>query len=926
MLGPAWSLRWRAPELALLLAERAGAVAKLAGDGPRRLRAEATVVVASCRIGQRLRVVERAIDAVRLAERQKDGATVAVLRVELAGCARSAGVPLVGAAVLRPVLEAEDVQHTLRADALVQMAGCLAQLTGPGVIDDAYAAADRLYMEDTELEPDNRVLFRALLRSEASGEHRRRGDARSSVQAAQEGADLLSGLSQPSSDSGGASARIALRLVHGLLDLGWEDEAGRVAGAELARPVRAPAAAAIGWLGLAIAVRKHLAAGEPKPALALIRDAAELADRHRLSALRAEALTTLSDVHERVGQLAEALDCLRTAQGVRLRGAREVYAARTKLVGAFGETTSPEEFVRLLGGPTGRTALIGRVEDLNRGPTGEMPGRFGMRHPLSAAAVAGARAAVPGGTGLAASAQGDVTMVLVDVTTPERDASAGGGGQIGEQVVSHVLDRVRDAAPTDARVARVGGAEFAVLLPSTQAGQTDRWVEELRGAMAGVDWSSYTPGLAVNVRVAVAQTSPPRVVEPRAAPDPKPASMFEVPTVPLAATGSGRRAHPDQTLSGSPEAQDVLARALEQWRRTKTTQDARSLEAFLGTPDPAQPGARPPNTRPSTEWPFGTPSPSAERSSAASPGESPGHVVVGHVVAQGPAVESHESGDDGIVVDRTVRRSADEPPTAPYRRRAGGSPADIATACLDRRPGSPDSAARVHRGCRVAAARAAGCAAAGTGTSGVGIAGVPAVRLRHGQDTGHPRPCRRDLVGSECADLGGGHLGRVLEARRTRRTSQTSRGDAGSARRAEAAASSGPRRARSGHVDAWAADVRADDAVAHPDHRFRVGPLPVTVRRLTLHRPDRRPERTGQAQARRRRRRGPLGAQQPRYHGRYGCRWRWPQARQGGPAGRSRAHPGTGTPAHSRLHHRTAARRPVAPQTTQAQRRTAADR
>lgn len=634
VLGPAWSLRWRAPELALVFAERAGALAKLAGDGPDRLRAEATVVVASCRLGQRLHVVERAIDAVRLAERQKDGAMAATLRVELAGCARTAGVPLVGAAVLRPVLTADGVAAATRADALVQMAGCLRQLANASVIDEALAEADRLYADDRDLDPDERVVLRALLRSVASGEQRRRGDARAAVQAAQEGADLLASVHRPSSDNGAASARVALRLVHGLLDLGWVDEATVVAGNELAKPVRAPAASAIGWLSLAVAVRHHLAAGASQPALALIRQAAVLAERHRLAALRAEALTTQSDAHERVGQLAEALDCLRTAQGVRLRRARAVYAARTKLVSAFGETTSPAEFVELLGNRAGRRAAGARAVE-RAAEQSAASGRFGMRHPL-AAAVTGARAATPG-----AAPNTDVTMVLVDVTTAER--AAGGGALIGEQVVSQVLDRVRDAAPDDAQVARVGGAEFAVLLPTTQAGQTAHWVEQLRGAMATVDWSSYTPSLAVNVRVAVAQqqsgrrtqeptrtaaahppatvtpmprptatpaatsavpapaaasrsadigASPsamaaesPSATEPSSATEP-PSSVFEAPTVPLSTVGSGRRSRSEQGAIGSPDAQDALAKAMEQWRQTKGGQTEGARRA---TPEPAQP-------------------------------------------------------------------------------------------------------------------------------------------------------------------------------------------------------------------------------------------------------------------------------------------------------------------------------------------------
>jgi hypothetical protein len=551
MLGPAWSLRWRAPEVALLFAERAGAVAKLAGDGPDRLRAEATVVVASCRVGQQLSVVERGIAAVRLAERQSDTATMAMLRVELAGCARTAGVPLVGAAVLRPVLTSDAVRPSVRADALVQMVGCLAQLADAAVLDEALGEADRLYAEDRDIDSDSRVVLRALLRSVASGEQRRRGDARAAVDAAQEGADLLGSLNRPSADNGEVGARVALRLVHGLLDLGRMDEAATIAGTELARPVRAPAATAVGWLGLAMAVRKHLAAGAPAPALALLRDAAELAERHRLSSLRAEALTTLSDAHERVGQLADALDCLRTAQGVRLRWARAVYAARTKLVGAFGETTSPEEFVQLLGGAGasgGRRAAEGREGEPGREHAAALLGRFGMRRPISADVTP-------------AAPNTDVTMVLVDLTATGVGAAAS-AGPIGEQVLSQVLDRVRDAAPNEAQVARVGGAEFAVLLPSTQTGQTgqtERWVERFRGAIADVDWASLTPGIAVNVRVAVAQQSGRRAAKPvfatagaattgtaaAAGPvqaqvsGPTTGSVFELPTVPLMPLGIG---------------------------------------------------------------------------------------------------------------------------------------------------------------------------------------------------------------------------------------------------------------------------------------------------------------------------------------------------------------------------------------------------
>jgi hypothetical protein len=620
-----------------MLAERAGAAIEPAGDGPDRLRAEATVVVASCRLGRRLDVVDRAIDAISLAERHSDVTTSAMLRIELAGCARAAGVPLVGAAVLRPVLTTTGIRPAMRADALVQLTGCLTRTVDTAVLDGALAEADRLYDEDRQLDPDSRLVLRALLRSVASSEQRRRGDARAAVDAAREGADLLGTLSRPTADNGQAGARVALRLVHGLLDLGRIDEAGTVAATQLRRPVRAPAADAIGWLSVAMAVRTHLATGTPAPAMALLREAAELGKRHRLSSLRAEALTILSDAHERVGQLAEALDCLRTAQGVRLRRARVVYSARTRLVSAFGETTSPEEFVRMLGVPAGRRSIAGREQ------AAELLSRVGMRHPLPTPVGAGHRAA-PGA---------DVTMVLVDVAAP---GGTNTPGAINENVLSHVLDRLRAAAPSEAQVARVGGAELVVLLPGAPAEQAQQWVADLRGAMASVDWTTFTPGLTVAVRAAVAQQPGSHAAEPsEVAPQPVPAnatqsqparsSPFELPTVPISRPGRSRS---ERSGTESAAGQEVLARAMEQWRHTKSAQPPAPAEQQPATtqpPAPAQPlapaayqpqpGAQPPasfvdeRSRAGTEQPIPTaqsPASSSEQQPRFS-GQQPGSFV-----------------------------------------------------------------------------------------------------------------------------------------------------------------------------------------------------------------------------------------------------------------------------------------------------------
>src|SRR5438270_3908546 len=99
IIGPAWSMRWQAPEMALTLADRALAGASQP-EKRVRLWADVIAVSASCRLGRHLAVVDRAITALRLAEQLADPHAAAVLRTELAGCARAAGMPLAGGVVL----------------------------------------------------------------------------------------------------------------------------------------------------------------------------------------------------------------------------------------------------------------------------------------------------------------------------------------------------------------------------------------------------------------------------------------------------------------------------------------------------------------------------------------------------------------------------------------------------------------------------------------------------------------------------------------------------------------------------------------------------------------------------------------------------------------------------------------------------------
>jgi hypothetical protein len=526
----AWSLRWRAPELALVLGERAGA--------------ETAVVFASCRLGQKLAVVERAIAALREAERLGDADSAAVLRLELAGCARSVGVPLVGAALVAPLLTGSGTP-THRAAALVRLVGCLAYRAQPRMLDAALARADQLYVEDGGVGggSDTVVLLRALLRSAAAAEHRRRGDARSAVDAAREGAELLRGLE---SDGGYVRSRLAAQLALGLLDLGRVDDARLVADALHAEPTRGAAAGPSGWLAVALAARVYLPAGLLAPAMAVLRDAVALGARHRLDALHAESLSLLADASERAGQLSEAIGLLRTGHGVRMRQVRAEQAARGRLLGAFGMPDRPDELIRLLAS-------------------------------FAPAAAARPRRAEP------VSAPGvDVSMLLVDVEPRPRHGAA----------LDRVANHVRHAAPADATVARLGGADLAVLLPGVPGGHARRWAERLEDAMVGAE-----AGVRVNVR------TPDQKPTGRHAPDnitttTIPAVVDPPPALPPPALPPP--APPPPAPPRREEARSVLARLGVEVRGSGGRR--RAEDAPVESPPANGSGPRQPIVLPSMDW------------------------------------------------------------------------------------------------------------------------------------------------------------------------------------------------------------------------------------------------------------------------------------------------------------------------------------
>ena len=166
--------------------------------------------------------------------------------------------------------------------------------------------------------------------------------ARMAEAKAREGRDLLAGLADPEHDSGEVSARLMLEIALALLDRGAGDAAMQEVRPLLRRPVRAAAAAAVGRLRLALATRVHLAEGRHEPALTLLADAVEGAQRYGVDVVLAECLEGLSHVHEARGEFADALHCVRAARAAEGRHRRDVEAARGTLLDNCGSARREE--------------------------------------------------------------------------------------------------------------------------------------------------------------------------------------------------------------------------------------------------------------------------------------------------------------------------------------------------------------------------------------------------------------------------------------------------------------------------------------------------------------------------------------------------------------------------------------------------------
>ncbi|MEV6920600.1 hypothetical protein AB0M83_36955 [Amycolatopsis sp. NPDC051106] len=330
------ALHLRAPELALVLGERAAALSEAAGADEQWIRSESLVVSARVRLGERPGTVGRAVAALRAAEHAGYGDIAARLRIDLAVCARSLGVPLTGLAALRPVLTDPVVSPVHRAAALTHLVGCLGLLGRKAELDRALVEADKLVLGDESLGGDTQLLVRALLRVGTAAHRRRHGDLTAAADAARTGLGFLEKLDNPADDGGLVRIRLVLLLVSTLLDRGDAEMAYEIAEPVLAEPVRAAGVAPMGWLRLAVATRIHLPSGSGEAAIEQVREAVASTDRHGLSAVTARLWLELAQLEERFGQAEEAIACLYRSRAAEQLHARARRQACGVLAGEFG--------------------------------------------------------------------------------------------------------------------------------------------------------------------------------------------------------------------------------------------------------------------------------------------------------------------------------------------------------------------------------------------------------------------------------------------------------------------------------------------------------------------------------------------------------------------------------------------------------------
>ncbi|MGH3630378.1 MAG: hypothetical protein ACRDRL_23415, partial [Sciscionella sp.] len=351
LLASAHAARWRAPELALVLATHAEALTTQGYDFVMRMRAQMIAMAACCRLGRRQDVLTEVVGLLRAAEAAGQHAITRPLRIELAAAARAAGLAMSGVSAVRPVLTDGD-GGSLRAAALLQVVACMAPLGWREEFDGAVAEADHLYTEDTELESCSALALRGSLRAFMAAQYRRRGDLALALAAGAEGLDLLGQAAGSAADIAHARSRLTLELVLVHLDRGEHADALSLAEPVMAAPARATELGARGWLELALATRIHLPDGELDRGERLLR---QIHATTRQPRLLAESASALAGLCESGGHLADALSFTRSARAAEHAAGQQRDIARAALIEEFpaSEPVRPEAIEALLRSASG---------------------------------------------------------------------------------------------------------------------------------------------------------------------------------------------------------------------------------------------------------------------------------------------------------------------------------------------------------------------------------------------------------------------------------------------------------------------------------------------------------------------------------------------------------------------------------------------
>jgi GGDEF domain-containing protein len=528
LVRSAEALRTSAPELSVQLARRAllvGATdisASNTSAGEARtlsMRAQAVLASGLVRTSQHVGAVEPGFAALALAESGGALVLAAELRLDLAACAQEIGEPLLGGALLRPVLEATQAPPSVRAAALGRLVGCVAHVARRDDVEDALAEADRLLAADDGLSPDIRRMERARLAVRSAAYHRWYGDNEDAVTAARDGLTLLGRLRRElRAESDRLHSRLVLELVCALLDEGELNEAEDVAHPTVDEPVRATSAESVGQLMLAMATRVHLPAGEVDRGRVLLDQAAWLAERHGLDSVLADALTEVSRLDEQAGRTKEALEAMRAARAAEQRRMRAMArAARHLLVqvsAARDVTQQAASLLRQLAHPSGvpvaiapavqqrstlppqRTSPEPRVPVMTGELTGQVDESTGL---LNREGLVRRLRAVPAG-------ERPVALTLVRFEPADDNPSQDRGPDTG--IMVGLADKVRDMAPENAELARSDGGELAVLMPHTTRDQAEEFAATIRETATRPGWASDSSGKDMSISTSVVQSDP----------------------------------------------------------------------------------------------------------------------------------------------------------------------------------------------------------------------------------------------------------------------------------------------------------------------------------------------------------------------------------------------------------------------------------